>query len=92
MPKGKIIYRVHYRIGGRRRCVTIGNTGATPDQVRILAAKMLQVVAAGKDPAEEAAEEKRGATMADMAIQCLESHAATKKKPRSAEKERKSDI
>ena len=86
-PMGKIVYRVDYRINGRRRWLTIGNAGITPEQARTLAAKALQAVAAGRDMAEEAAEEKRGATMADMDVQYLEEHARTKKKPRSAKED-----
>ena len=56
-------------------------------EARTLAAKTFQAVAVGRDPAEESAEEKRGATMADIAIQYMEEHAATKKKPRSAKED-----
>ena len=83
-PKGKIVYRVDYNINGRRRYVTIGNTGTTPDQARALAAKTLQAVAAGEDPAQKIAEEKKGFTLSDACDKYMNEHARTKKRPRSA--------
>jgi integrase len=83
-PKGKIVYRVDYRINGRRRWLTIGNSGTTPEQARALAAQALQTVATGNDPAETVAEQKHGVTVAELAVRYLDTHAATKKKARSA--------
>ena len=83
-PAGKIVYRVDYRANGRRRCVTIGNSATTPDQARALAAKILQAVAAGEDPAQAAAEEKKGFTLSDACDKYMNEHARTKKRPRSA--------
>jgi integrase len=83
-PKGKIVYRVDYRINGERRCVTVGNSSTTPDQARALAARTLQAVAAGENPAEDIAEAKRDITVAELAERYLAEHAGTKKKPRSA--------
>jgi len=83
-PAGKIVYRVDYRVYGQRRMVTIGNSSTTPEQARQMAARVLQAVAAGKDPAAEVEEKKHGVTVADLAERYLDEHAATKKKPRSA--------
>ena len=83
-PSGRVVYRLDYRINGRRRWLTIGNSGTTPEQARKLVARTLQAVAAGKDPAEEVAEAKYGVTIADLAARYMDEHAAMKKKPRSA--------
>jgi len=83
-PSGKIVYRVNYRINGRRRWLTIGKPGTTPEQARMLAAQALQQVAAGVDPAEVVAEVKHGITVSELAERYLAEHAAAKKKPRSA--------
>ena len=83
-PTGKIVYRVDYRINGRRRWLTIGNSGTTPEQARVLAAKTLQTVATGKDPAEDVSEAKHGITVAEACDKYMSEHAATKKRPRSA--------
>ena len=84
-PTGKMVYRVDYRANGQRRCVTLGAHGViTPEQARVAAAKILQAVTAGNDPAEDKAEQKHGATVAEVAQRYLAEHAATKKKARSA--------
>ncbi len=56
-PAGRKVYVVQYRIGGRKgrvRRVTIGVHGrVTPDQARMEAKRLLGLVSAGHDPAEE---------------------------------------
>ena len=82
-PAGKIVYRVDYRINGKRRCVTIGKPGITPEQARAMAARTMQAVAAGEDPAETSMEAKRALTVAELAERYIAEHASVKKKPRS---------
>ena len=87
-PAGKIVYRVHYRAHGQRRCVTLGTHGViTPEQARQMAAKVLQAATAGKDPAAEKAEEKAGITVMELTGRYLSEHATTKKKPRSTDED-----
>ena len=88
-PAGKIVYRVDYRIKGKRRCVTIGKTGITPEQARTMAARTMQAVAAGEDPAETLLEAKRALTVAELAEKYLLEHASVKKKPRSAAEDKR---
>lgn len=83
-PTGKIVYRVDYRINGKRRCVTVGKSGITPEQARAMAARTIQAIAAGEDPAETALEAKRALTVAELVERYLSEHAWVKKKPRSA--------
>ena len=88
-PAGRIVYRLHYRANGQRRCVTYGNSGTTPEQARMWAGRTLAAIAGGEDPAVAVAEEKRALTVEETAERYLSEHAQTKKKPRSIEEDRR---
>lgn len=81
-PRGTRTYLVQYRLGGRKgrtRRVTIGRHGRpwsdslsgetkslTPDVARMEAKRLLGLVAAGKDPAEDKTILRRAPTVADL--------------------------
>jgi len=89
-PRGNRIYILHFRAKGRLKRFTIGKHGPiTCDQARQEAAKLLGQVAAGVDPAEAKAIERKVVTMADFAGRYLEEHAESKKKPRSLAEDRR---
>lgn len=88
-PKGRKVYLVQYRIGGRAgrtRRLTIGVHGAyTPDQARKLAKSHLGKVAMGIDPAYAKDEMKKQKTLGDVALAFLQQHADVKLKKRTAQ-------
>lgn len=89
-PKNRRVYVVQYWTKGRRRWLTIGTCPPlSPDEARTIAGQRLRDLAAGEDPAEAAANEKHGATVSDLAKRYLDEHAATKKKERSAEEDKR---
>jgi site-specific recombinase XerD len=81
-PTGSKVYLVQYRIGGRRsptRRVTIGKHGSlwtdpttgqvkslTPDAARTEAKRVLGLVAAGHDPAEEKSQARRDLIISEL--------------------------
>jgi integrase len=93
-PKGRKIYLVQYRVGGRHgrtRRVTIGEHGSpwTPDAARKEAKRILGEVDAGRDPAAEKAKAKADKALAVVLEQFMAEHVRAKLKPRSrAEYER----
>jgi hypothetical protein len=87
-PKGRRVYLVQYRMGGRNsptKRVSIGVHGTlTPDQARSNAKRILLEVANGLDP------KQRGATSASLTVgaaldRFLVEHVQSKLKPRTAE-------
>jgi integrase len=75
---------VEWKRDGRKRRYLIGEYGSlTADQARELARVVVGRVAKGEDPAQERAEKRRSATVADLAKRYMEQHAVPKKKPAS---------
>jgi len=93
-PSGARSYVVVYRpIGeGRKaavRRVTIAAVGKiTPDEARKIARKVLGSIAHGVDPAGDRAQERRAATLKDIAELFLAEHVEAKRKPATATKYR----
>ena len=75
-------YLLKYRFGGRQRWATIGRHGApwTPTQARKEALRLLGVIAAGRDPAEERDAIRRDPTVAELGDLFLSAGSQTKKK------------
>ena len=78
-PKGRKVYLVQYRIGGRRgrtRRVTIGVHGSpwTPETARDEAKRLLAEVALGRDPAEERTRRRTESTVGEIADRYLSEH------------------
>src|SRR5437867_1216386 len=90
-PTGSRVYVLQYSKGGRKRRVTIGRHGApwTPDSARNEAMRLKGDVAAGKDPAEARAWDRRAPTLEELAERYLEEHAELKKKPLSVREDRR---
>jgi integrase len=77
---------VEWKRSGRKRRLTLGVYGPiTVDEARELAKQALARVSRGEDPAEERANERTAATVADLAKRYLERHAGPKKKATSVE-------
>jgi integrase len=76
---------------GRQRWHSIGRHGApwTPETARGEARRLLGVVAAGGDPAEERSARKEAPTVAELAARFLAEHAEAKRKPRTAREYRR---
>lgn len=89
-PKGKRVFILQYRVGGRQRRYTIGQLGAlTPDQARKEAARLLGKVAGGIDPTDTKIAGKEAPTIADLADKYLAEHAEVKKKSCSVQEDRR---
>lgn len=92
-PKGRKVYLVQYRIGGRKgrtRRVTIGTHGnTTAEQARARAKALLGKVAAGKDPAADRDKAKASNSLGFVLEQFLSEHCDTKLKPLSASEYRR---
>ena len=87
---GTKTYVVQYRAHGRIRFVTLGHHGpVTPEHARKLALGVLAEVAAGGDPAEDRKQGREALTLRQLAGRYLAEHAGPKKKPRSAEDDRR---
>jgi integrase len=88
-PKGKKVYLVQYRIGGRKgrtRRITIGAHGTvTAEQARWEAKRLLGEVASGRDPASFRDQVRAESTIGTLLDQFRNEHIATKLKPKSAE-------
>ena len=82
-PKGRKVYLVQYRIGGRRgrtRRLTLGIHGQlTPEQARARAKQALGRIAAGADPADERAQAKGDLLVSELCDLYLAEGCATKK-------------
>ena len=87
-PTGRKVYLVQYRLGGRQgrtRRVTIGVHGTlTPDQARVEAKRLLGLVAAGTDPAEERDKTRADKGMGTFLEQFLSEHSDAKLKASTA--------
>lgn len=92
-PAGRKVYLVQYRLGGRKgrtRRVTIGVHGTlTPDQARAEAKRLLGLVAAGTDPAEERDKTKADKGMGSILEQFLFEHSDAKLKASTANEYRR---
>lgn len=88
-PKGRKVYIVQYRVGGRggrTRRVTIGVHGTlTPEQARTLAKNALGQVSSGIDPAQEKDKIRNGRTMNALLDKFDAEHIQVKLKPKSQE-------
>ncbi len=87
-PKGRKVYIVQYRIGGRHgrvRRITIGEHGSpwTPQQARQEAKRLLGEVDAGRDPAAERDKAKSDKALSLALDQFLDEHVKAKLKPRT---------
>jgi integrase len=83
-PAGGKTYLVQYRLGGRKgrtRRVTIGRHGSpwTPESARKEARRLLGLVGAGHDPAEERTQGRRDPTVAELCDLYLTEGCSTKK-------------
>ena len=88
-PTGEKSFVAKYRAGSGRnaptRRVTSGPVGKlTPDEARKLAKVTLGSVAHGHDPATMKAEERRAATLKELAEAFLSEHVEAKRKPATA--------
>ena len=87
-PRGRKVYLVQYRLGGRRgrtRRVTIGQHGElTPTAARIEAKKLLGQVALGRDPASDRDKSKADNTLAAVLDQFMTEHVKSKRKASTA--------
>jgi integrase len=94
-PAGRRVYLVQYRLGGRKgrtRRVTIGVHGRiTPDQARTEAKRLLGLVAAGVDPAEEKQRAKDQPEFGNLMTAFLVEHADAKLKASTAAEYRRLD-
>jgi integrase len=83
-PSGKKSFVLSYRIGGRKRLLTIGSYGAlTLDQARTQArAELAKVEIGGADPLEQRQKAARGETVADLCSAYMERHGNAKKSAR----------
>jgi integrase len=91
-PKGSRIYLLQYSRRNRDRRVTIGrhgDGGFTADQARREAEILRGVIRNGGDPAEERSRERSIPTMRVLAERYMAEHALPKKKPRSADSDRR---
>ena len=89
-PKGKKVFIVQYRLGGRSgrtRRVTLGNYGPnngkaiTPEQARKKAKKIIGQVANGNDPAEEKTIERKKGKFIDHLNTYFETEVVPSLKP-----------
>ena len=87
-PAGVKTFILRYRPRGTsvKRYMTLGRWGPlTVDQARERTKEILGAVAAGKDPATDAASLRRAATLERVCAEFLSEHVAAKRKPRTAE-------
>jgi integrase len=89
-PNGARSFLIQYRQQGRTRRLTLGRYGRlTPDEARKLARQHLADVGRGGDPSEERHRDRNAPTLAEFADRYMQEHALGKKKPRSAESDRR---
>lgn len=89
-PNGARSFLIQYRQGGRTRRLTLGRYGRlTPDEARKLAKQHLGAVGRGGDPSEERHRSQEAPTLTQFADRYMLDHALGKKKPRSAEGDRR---
>jgi len=80
-PKGRRIYIVQTRVGGRLRRYTVGRHGSpwTPEGARKEAIKFLGLIASGKDPLLLAGKARDGISVSELCKLYLEEGCHTKK-------------
>lgn len=80
-PKGRKVYIVQKRLEGHLRRFTIGQHGApwAPETARLEANKILQSLAAGKDPLEAKRKAKNDLTIAELCDLYMKEGCGTKK-------------
>lgn len=88
-PKGRKVFIVSYRAGGRKRQMTIGAYGVlTLQQARDKARRHLAEVIEGRDPLAERQAAADAETVKELAARYLTEHAEAKKKPSSVRNDR----
>ncbi len=89
-PNGTRSFLIQYRQAGRTRRLTLGRYGRlTPEEARKLARQHLAAVGQGADPSEERHRARQSPTLTEFADRYMLEHALGKKKPRSAEGDRR---
>ncbi|MBF0213379.1 MAG: tyrosine-type recombinase/integrase [Magnetococcales bacterium] len=85
-PTGRKVYLAQYRIRGTKKRVMIGVHGSpwTPEKAREEAKRLLGLVFAGQDPAEQKAEAKAVPTLAEAAKRFHAEYVIPQTKPRTA--------
>jgi len=82
MPSGARTYQVQYRKGGRTRRSSIGRHGVvTADQARSRARELLGLVAMGRNPVEELAQDRRQPTVFMLCDRFMAEHVDEHCKP-----------
>jgi integrase len=83
-PRGKKIFVVQYRSGGRTRRMKLGNYGSiTPDEARASAKRNLGDVANGNDPSRSRQQEREAPNVTALCDKFLREYAAYRCKPRT---------
>ncbi|MBF0214715.1 MAG: tyrosine-type recombinase/integrase [Magnetococcales bacterium] len=84
-PTGRKTYLVQYRIRGVKKRMMIGVHGSpwTPEQARQEAVKLLGLVAAGQDPAEQKQQAKAVPTVAEAVEKFYAEYVLSQTKPRT---------
>ena len=89
LPTDRKVFILSYRIGNRKRQLTLGDFGVlTLQQARNLARQRLVEVIGGTDPLVQREKERNGDTVRDLAERYLTEHAEPKKKPSSVRSDR----
>ena len=89
LPSGTRSFFVRYRLGGRRRRVSIGYCGVvTPEKARAQAMSILARVRNGEDPAADQQTARKALTVAAVAERFDAEHIAVRLKPSTAEEYR----
>ena len=89
-PKGKKSFVLSYRVGNRKRLLTMGPYGVlTLQEARVRAMKELAAILDGHDPLAVREEVREAPTVKALGERYLEEHAYPKKKPKSAEEDRR---
>jgi len=81
-PRGKKVYVIQYRNGGRTRRMGLGSHGTiTPNQARDLAREKLGSVAQGQDPSGTLQRERRAPNVSALCERFMDEHVALRCKP-----------
>lgn len=89
-PAAKRIYVLKYRANGGQRWLTLGRHGEiTTEQARIKAVKLRGAIAEGIDPSRIRDDRVAEPTINELADRYLSEHAEVRKKPSSAEEDRR---
>ena len=80
-PSGKKAFVLSYRLGGRKRMMSLGQFGSvTLDHARKMAKKRIASILDGNDPLEIRNQFRKGETVADLCSMYLEHHAKVHKR------------